>query len=116
MSGYSPRGIGANHIPGINFQGYLLRNPATDFKVDGNSKVQFAHYMALIPDELYQSVKKTCKRQYVGTNKNDMPCAMDLEALGGDHDMMVSYIGTQAWIKSLNFPIIGQWRPWLQSR
>ncbi|KAF3339022.1 Serine carboxypeptidase-like 2 [Carex littledalei] len=30
----------------------------------------------------------------------------------GDHDMIVPYIGTQAWIRSLNFSIIDDWRPW----
>ncbi|KAF8689255.1 hypothetical protein HU200_042046 [Digitaria exilis] len=30
----------------------------------------------------------------------------------GDHDMVVPYIGTQAWIKSLNFSIVDGWRPW----
>ncbi|CAH2034833.1 unnamed protein product [Thlaspi arvense] len=31
----------------------------------------------------------------------------------GDHDMMVPFIGTVAWIRSLNYSIIDQWRPWL---
>ncbi|KAL0815104.1 hypothetical protein Bca101_071547 [Brassica carinata] len=30
----------------------------------------------------------------------------------GDHDMMVPYVGTVAWIRSLNYSIIDQWRPW----
>ncbi|XP_039784907.1 serine carboxypeptidase-like 2 isoform X1 [Panicum virgatum] len=30
----------------------------------------------------------------------------------GDHDMVVPYIGTQAWIKALNFSIVDRWRPW----
>ncbi|CAN6311707.1 unnamed protein product [Urochloa humidicola] len=30
----------------------------------------------------------------------------------GDHDMVIPYIGTQAWIKSLNFSIVDRWRPW----
>ncbi|ESQ33621.1 hypothetical protein EUTSA_v10007570mg [Eutrema salsugineum] len=30
----------------------------------------------------------------------------------GDHDMMVPFLGTQAWIKSLNYSIIDEWRPW----
>ncbi|CAK9170106.1 unnamed protein product [Ilex paraguariensis] len=31
----------------------------------------------------------------------------------GDHDMNVPYQSTQAWIRSLNYPIIEDWRSWL---
>ncbi|XP_077233867.1 alpha/beta-Hydrolases superfamily protein [Tasmannia lanceolata] len=31
----------------------------------------------------------------------------------GDHDMIVPFMGTQAWIRSLNFSIVDDWRPWL---
>ncbi|KAF3339834.1 serine carboxypeptidase-like 18 [Carex littledalei] len=30
----------------------------------------------------------------------------------GDHDMKAPYIGTQGWIRSLNFSIVDDWRPW----
>ncbi|KAG1341810.1 putative Serine carboxypeptidase-like 18 [Cocos nucifera] len=30
----------------------------------------------------------------------------------GDHDMLVPFVGTQAWIRSLNFSIVDDWRPW----
>ncbi|XP_078172790.1 serine carboxypeptidase-like 2, partial [Carex rostrata] len=30
----------------------------------------------------------------------------------GDHDSVAPYIGTQAWIRSLNFSIVDDWRPW----
>ncbi|KAG1341811.1 serine carboxypeptidase-like 18 [Cocos nucifera] len=30
----------------------------------------------------------------------------------GDHDMAVPFVGTQAWIRSLNFSIVDDWRPW----
>ncbi|CAH2034839.1 unnamed protein product [Thlaspi arvense] len=30
----------------------------------------------------------------------------------GDHDMFAPFLGTQAWIRSLNYSIIDQWRPW----
>uniref|UniRef100_A0A0D3HPD1 Serine carboxypeptidase-like 19 n=1 Tax=Oryza barthii TaxID=65489 RepID=A0A0D3HPD1_9ORYZ len=30
----------------------------------------------------------------------------------GDHDMGIPFIGTQAWIRSLNFSVVDEWRPW----
>ncbi|XP_073103502.1 serine carboxypeptidase-like 18 isoform X1 [Elaeis guineensis] len=30
----------------------------------------------------------------------------------GDHDLLVPFVGTQAWIRSLNFSIVDDWRPW----
>lgn len=31
----------------------------------------------------------------------------------GDHDFMVSFISTQSWIRSLNYSIVDDWRPWM---
>jgi serine carboxypeptidase-like clade 1 len=31
----------------------------------------------------------------------------------GDHDFEVPLIGTQVWIKSLNYAIVDKWRPWM---
>ncbi|KAK6938561.1 Peptidase S10, serine carboxypeptidase [Dillenia turbinata] len=31
----------------------------------------------------------------------------------GDHDMIVPFFATHAWIKSLNYSIVDDWRPWL---
>ncbi|URD82953.1 serine carboxypeptidase-like [Musa troglodytarum] len=33
-------------------------------------------------------------------------------AYSGDHDMSVPFVGTQAWIRSLNFSIVDDWRSW----
>ncbi|THU56718.1 hypothetical protein C4D60_Mb11t20160 [Musa balbisiana] len=33
-------------------------------------------------------------------------------AYSGDHDMTVPFLGTQAWIRSLNFSIVDDWRSW----
>ncbi|KAK2393844.1 serine carboxypeptidase [Trifolium repens] len=30
----------------------------------------------------------------------------------GDHDFQVPFLGTQAWIRSLNYSIVDDWRPW----
>ncbi|XP_072951470.1 serine carboxypeptidase-like 7 isoform X1 [Typha angustifolia] len=30
----------------------------------------------------------------------------------GDHDLVVPFLGTQAWVRSLNFSIVDDWRSW----
>jgi len=30
----------------------------------------------------------------------------------GDHDLVVPHLGTQAWVRSLNFSIVDDWRAW----
>ncbi|XP_060970401.1 serine carboxypeptidase-like 2 isoform X3 [Cannabis sativa] len=72
--------VEANNIPKINFKGYLLGNPITDSKIEDNYKVKFAHQLGLVSDELYQSLKKTCKGHYIGQHSNDTLCAKNLEA------------------------------------
>ncbi|KAJ0040664.1 hypothetical protein Pint_27865 [Pistacia integerrima] len=222
-------GIEVGHEPPINLKGYVLGNPATDSKFDDNSKVPFAHRMALISDELYQSAKRNCRGEYVEVDKSNVQCAKDLKAIyectkrvnhahilekkcspisrklnkedaryhrylleeydeslfmpvdpqecryynnflcnkwandisvqkalrvrmgtikewircnrsldyehdaksflsyhlrlnkrgyraliySGDHDMAIPYLGTQSWIKALNFSVVDEWRPWL---
>ncbi|XP_062011016.1 serine carboxypeptidase-like 1 [Rosa rugosa] len=233
------KGIEVGDIPAINLKGYLLGNPCTDLNFDENSKVSYAHRMALIPDELYKSAKKNCRGQYTGIVQSNKQCAKYLQAISactekvnhahileprclpsfpiismmndhqkncierseepslavnpihldlnpkhigfpifgcrnyqnflmhvwandanvqkalgvqkrmfwircnsslpyeryfrsvlsyhrylntrgyralvysGDHDMVIPYLGTLAWIKSLNFTIVDRWRPWL---
>ncbi|KAL5707106.1 sinapoylglucose--choline O-sinapoyltransferase [Ranunculus cassubicifolius] len=31
----------------------------------------------------------------------------------GDHDMRISHVSTEAWIRSLNISVVDEWRPWL---
>ncbi|CAA3005559.1 serine carboxypeptidase-like 13 [Olea europaea subsp. europaea] len=31
----------------------------------------------------------------------------------GDHDLVVPFLATRAWIKSLNYSIVDEWRPWI---
>ncbi|AED91420.1 serine carboxypeptidase-like 19 [Arabidopsis thaliana] len=33
----------------------------------------------------------------------------------GDHDSMVPFSSTQAWIRALNYSIVDDWRPWMMS-
>ncbi|KFK38584.1 hypothetical protein AALP_AA3G132700 [Arabis alpina] len=185
--------------PSINLQGYMLGNPVTEDQ--RNYRIQFAHRMALISDELYESLKRSCKGNYFQVDPLNTECLKFVEdfnkciskidesyilapkckktspdpcsyqrvltnywandetvrkALGvkkgsigewvrcyrtipykfefrsaipyhkknsiegyrslifsGDHDMQVPFIATQAWIRSLNYSIIDEWRPWM---
>ncbi|CAF2182669.1 unnamed protein product [Brassica napus] len=189
------------HKPTINLQGYLLGNPVTEFEIDWNSRIPFAHEMALISDELYESLKRICKGKYVNVDPGNTECLklleeynkftktvnpflisepscetetpdcyiyrhllatywandesvrralqINKESIGrwvrcnfdipythdiinsvpyhvdnsingyrslifsGDHDLGVPYLGTQAWIRSLNYSVIDDWRPWM---
>ncbi|KAL5549228.1 hypothetical protein UlMin_004459, partial [Ulmus minor] len=40
--------------PHLNIRGYLLGNPVTDYTIDRNVVIPFAHRMTLISDELYK--------------------------------------------------------------
>ncbi|KAK7245618.1 hypothetical protein RIF29_40466 [Crotalaria pallida] len=214
--------------PWINLQGYLLGNPSTD-PTEENSKPAFAHGMGLISDELYDSLQKNCKGDYIHEDTRNELCSSDLKSFdelisgintahilepkcefaspkpfvaswrrsltakyprnfththlalpplkcrtyaaalcsywanddnvqnalnirkgsigtwhrcsfnipnkkdipssfpyhvnlsrkgyrsliySGDHDMIVNFVGTQAWIRSLNYSIVDDWRPW----
>ncbi|XP_058068694.1 serine carboxypeptidase-like 18 [Magnolia sinica] len=164
-----------NPHPLLNLQGYLIGNPVTDAKFDGDSVVPHLHGMGIISDELYEDVMKSCKGDY--TNPTNRQCSEDLQAVNesygyllsyfwannesvrkaihirkasvkqwlrcnrglsymsdvqsslkyhlnlttkgyraliysGDHDLVIPYLGTQAWIRSLNFSIVNDWRSW----
>ncbi|WZY88904.1 hypothetical protein YC2023_045639 [Brassica napus] len=188
--------------PPINLQGYMLGNPVTDIEFDHNHRIPFTHGMALISDELYESMKRICKGEYetldpsnkeclklveeyhkctdrinyslvttplceddpspdcydyryvlttywandesvrraLHINKEskgkwarcdwDMAYTNDIKSsvpyhmnnsingypsliFSGDHDMYVPSLGTQAWIRSLNYSVIDDWRPWM---
>ncbi|XP_019085095.1 PREDICTED: serine carboxypeptidase-like 9 isoform X1 [Camelina sativa] len=75
-------------------------------------------------------IKKGSKREWVRFNhripydqdikSNSVPDHMKNSANGyrslifsGDHDMALPSIGTQAWIKSLNYSITHDWKPWM---
>ncbi|CAN7112684.1 unnamed protein product [Brassica rapa subsp. narinosa] len=187
--------------PQINLKGYLLGNPLTDSVLDGNARIPFAHGKALISDELYDSMKRSCGgnyfdvfplnteclklveefkqvvfriyeelilasncdpispdcytyryslSEYWANNESvrkalkvvkgsigewlrcyrEIPYKFDIRSsvpyhknnsiqgyrsliFSGDHDMYVPFLATQDWIRSLNYSIIDDWRPWM---
>lgn len=72
-------GIDAGHKPRMNLKGYMLGNPVTDYKIDQNSKIQFAYLKALITYEIYESAKKNCKGDYVNVDPANYLCKADLQ-------------------------------------
>ncbi|KAL0701630.1 hypothetical protein Bca4012_057752 [Brassica carinata] len=111
--------------PPINLQGYVLGNPLTEEKIDSNHRIPYAHGMAFISDELYEeSIGEWVRCKYgipytydiissVPYHKNNSINGYPSLIFSGDHDMEVPYLGTQAWIRSLNYSIIDDWRPWM---
>ncbi|XP_027073777.1 serine carboxypeptidase-like 11 [Coffea arabica] len=66
--------------PHIHLKGYILGNPAPTTQGDGNHAIPFAHRMALISNELYESLKVTCKGEYVNIDPSNAPCLKNIEA------------------------------------
>ncbi|KAF3499650.1 hypothetical protein F2Q69_00045162 [Brassica cretica] len=46
---------------------------------------------------------------------NAVPYHVNNSRKGGDHDMMAPYSSTEVWIRSLNYSIVDDWRPWMMS-
>ncbi|XP_020409310.1 serine carboxypeptidase-like 1 isoform X2 [Prunus persica] len=67
------------HEPPLNLKGYVLGNPFTEPTYDVNSRIKFAHRMALISDTLYESTKTNCKGEYVQVDPSNAPCVENLQ-------------------------------------
>ncbi|XP_027094883.1 serine carboxypeptidase-like 7 isoform X1 [Coffea arabica] len=65
--------------PHIDLKGYLLGNPTTT-PGDGNYAIQFAHGMGLISDELYESLKLSCKGEYQNIDPSNALCLQNMQA------------------------------------
>ncbi|KAJ4963536.1 hypothetical protein NE237_023475 [Protea cynaroides] len=59
--------------------GYLLGNPVTDLTFDRNKIVPFCHGMGLIPDELYESLKRSCGGNYIQIEPTNVQCLKDMQ-------------------------------------
>ncbi|CAI8600883.1 unnamed protein product [Vicia faba] len=66
-------------LPLINLQRYLLGNPVTGYK-EFNYRVPYAHGMALISDELYASLKRNCKENYIDVDSRNVLCLRDIQS------------------------------------
>ncbi|PWA97554.1 serine carboxypeptidase-like 16 [Artemisia annua] len=64
--------------PALNIQGYILCSPLTDKFMDFNSRVEFAHRMALISDDIYKSAITNCRGNYVNAETENLLCTESL--------------------------------------
>ncbi|KAL9828439.1 putative peptidase S10, serine carboxypeptidase, alpha/Beta hydrolase [Arabidopsis thaliana] len=191
--------------PQINLQGYVIGNPVAYYDHDKDFRIPFAHGVALISDELFESLKASCGGSYSVVDPLNTECLKLIEdydkcvsgiyeelilkskcehtspdcytyryllseywadnetvrralkvvkilisgskgtwercdyrvlsnqdikssipfhinnsirgyrslVISGDHDMTIPFLGTQAWIRSLNYSITEKWRPWM---
>ncbi|EEF40332.1 serine carboxypeptidase, putative [Ricinus communis] len=67
-------GNGYGAEPHLNLKGYILGCPRIDGQIQENSKVIFAHRLALISDELYRAAKNACDSDYYGVTSADSGC------------------------------------------
>ncbi|KAK2976939.1 hypothetical protein RJ640_018622, partial [Escallonia rubra] len=174
---YSSDTKSANQTYTFLRKGYMLGNPLTDSRKNENAKVKYAHRMGLIPDNYYESAKRSCHGEYASPDPNNAECiyylqlikekdnyalcyvwandptvrealhirdgtkpewrrcnrtlsyVMDIASVleyhyllskkgyrvlvySGDHDMVIPYVDSIAWINSLNLTIDDNWRPW----
>ncbi|KAJ0744074.1 putative peptidase S10, serine carboxypeptidase, alpha/Beta hydrolase [Helianthus annuus] len=59
----------------------MLGNPLTDVSGDYNSKIEFAHNMALLSDAIYESTKENCHGDYFNVDPNNTLCIHDLQVI-----------------------------------
>ncbi|CDP06915.1 unnamed protein product [Coffea canephora] len=66
--------------PRIDLKGYILGNPVT--KVSGilNYRVPFVYGMGLISEELYESLKVSCKGEYKIIDPSNAVCLKNMQA------------------------------------
>ncbi|KAL8246221.1 hypothetical protein R6Q59_007437 [Mikania micrantha] len=66
--------------PAINIQGYILCSPLTNKFMDFNSRIEYAHRMALISDDIYESAINNCNGNYVDTIQANSVCSKSLQS------------------------------------
>ncbi|XP_052210125.1 serine carboxypeptidase-like 18 isoform X2 [Diospyros lotus] len=60
----------------MNLKGMFLGSPATYLIMDENSRVDFAHRMALISDEIYENAKRACNESYTSADPTNTACTI----------------------------------------
>ncbi|KAI7729988.1 hypothetical protein M8C21_020219, partial [Ambrosia artemisiifolia] len=61
--------------------GCLIISPLTDKFSDFNSRLEFAHRLALISDDIYKSAKQSCHGNYIDRDPNNVLCSNALQRM-----------------------------------
>ncbi|KAF2592387.1 hypothetical protein F2Q70_00045362 [Brassica cretica] len=83
-------------------KGYVLGNPVTERKIDDNHRIPYAHGMALISDELYESLKRICKGEYTYVDPLNTKCLELIDEYHKCIDGLNLYSILQPWCKTEN--------------
>ncbi|XP_023732068.1 serine carboxypeptidase-like 17 [Lactuca sativa] len=65
--------------PQIKIKGYMLGNPLTDRRGDYNSRITFAHRVALLSDMIYESAEENCHGEFLNVDPKNSLCMHDLQ-------------------------------------
>ncbi|CAM0874927.1 unnamed protein product [Alopecurus aequalis] len=101
--------------------------PAMDCQIYGNYLSYFWANSNITRETL--GIKKGSKDEWVRCHEGDLPYSLDIKSsikyhhnmttrgyralvYSGDHDAVIPFLGTQSWVRSLNFPIVDEWRAW----
>ncbi|KAF6998695.1 hypothetical protein CFC21_014789 [Triticum aestivum] len=108
-----------------------LKHPPPRFPVDCHSYITYLIYVwannNIIREKL--GIKEGSMGEWVRCHEKDLPFTHDIESsikyhrnitskgyralvYSGDHDAVVPFLGTQSWVRSLNFSIMDEWRAW----
>ncbi|CAM8904269.1 unnamed protein product [Rhodiola kirilowii] len=60
--------------PSFNLKGYIVGSPVADDTTNNNYKIDFAHRLALISDELYDRLKVSCNGIYINVQPSNVEC------------------------------------------
>lgn len=68
-------------LPLVNLKGYIIGNPVTDSVIDVNARINHAHRLTLVPDQLHQAAKTSCNEDYVNVDSSNAACIADIDAI-----------------------------------
>ncbi|GKC59295.1 putative peptidase S10, serine carboxypeptidase, alpha/beta hydrolase fold protein [Tanacetum coccineum] len=69
----------ASHVYDFLRKGYLLVSPFTDKFANFNSRLELAHRLALISDDIYKSAIESCHGNYVYDDPSNALCANSIQ-------------------------------------